>query len=64
MGWDAINLSLMPYGEVWRQHRKLCHQNFNVQASKQYEPIQMKKVRVLLQNLLDTPEKFEDHGKL
>uniref|UniRef100_A0A8H8CI81 Cytochrome P450 n=1 Tax=Psilocybe cubensis TaxID=181762 RepID=A0A8H8CI81_PSICU len=64
IGWDSINLSIMPYGEEWRQHRKICHQNFNVQAARQYQPVQAKKVRNLLLNLLEKPEQFKDHSKL
>lgn len=64
MGWDTINVALMPYGEVWRRHRKVCHQNFNIQAARQYELVQTKKVRELLRNLLYTPEQFDNHNKL
>ncbi|PPQ81933.1 hypothetical protein CVT25_013781 [Psilocybe cyanescens] len=62
-GWE-YNIALMPYGEEWRQHRRVCQQNFNPQAAKQYETIQMEKTRQLLRGLLDAPKEFEAHSKL
>uniref|UniRef100_A0A8H8CKD5 Cytochrome P450 n=1 Tax=Psilocybe cubensis TaxID=181762 RepID=A0A8H8CKD5_PSICU len=63
MGMD-INVGMMPYGEHWRKHRRVSHQNFNIQAALQYEPVQAKHVRNLLQNILDSPARFHDHNKL
>ncbi|PPQ81783.1 hypothetical protein CVT25_013670 [Psilocybe cyanescens] len=63
MGWD-FNVALMPYGDAWRQHRRLCQQNFNPQAVRKYEPLQTEKVQRFLRSLLDTPEEFETHNKI
>ncbi|PPQ86463.1 hypothetical protein CVT25_008460 [Psilocybe cyanescens] len=52
-----------PYGEEWRQHRKISQQNFNLKASQKHCPIQLKKVHHLLRALHDTPEDFDTHNK-
>uniref|UniRef100_A0A8H7XVA8 Cytochrome P450 n=1 Tax=Psilocybe cubensis TaxID=181762 RepID=A0A8H7XVA8_PSICU len=57
------NIGLMRYGEKWRSHRRVSHQNFNIHAATQYEPIQTRKVRDLLQKVLDRPDKFSEHNK-
>ena len=33
IGWE-YNVGLLRYGEIWRQHRKLCWQNFHTAAAK------------------------------
>ncbi|KAH9478386.1 Cytochrome P450 monooxygenase COX2 [Psilocybe cubensis] len=64
MGWEK-NVAIMPYGDAWRQHRRVIQNNFNnPKAVQKFEPIQTKKIRQLLQGLLNTPEKFEAHSKM
>ncbi|KAF8959259.1 cytochrome P450 [Flammula alnicola] len=63
MGWEG-NVALMSYGNDWRIHRKICQQNFRQDAAPKYYPIQLDKVKEFLRGLLESPERFEDHGKL
>ncbi|KAJ6466260.1 cytochrome P450 [Mycena sanguinolenta] len=52
MGWDFA-LSLFPWGDKWRAHRKMFHQHFRADVARSYHPIQIEKVHLLLQgNLL------------
>ncbi|KDQ55456.1 hypothetical protein JAAARDRAFT_336883 [Jaapia argillacea MUCL 33604] len=60
MGWD-YNTGLMPYGDKWRQHRRLVHQKFRAEAISQYHPVIMKNVHSALRNILATPEDFLVH---
>ncbi|KAF8183439.1 cytochrome P450 [Pholiota molesta] len=62
MGWDH-NIGLLQYGDKWRVHRKICQQNFNARAAVDYQPIIKSKVSQLLQGLLASPERFEEHNK-
>ena len=51
-------LPIMPYGDRWRRSRRHFQQNFRKTTSRQYEPLQLVKVRELLKALLtslDTP---------
>ncbi|KDR69747.1 hypothetical protein GALMADRAFT_128336 [Galerina marginata CBS 339.88] len=63
MGWD-YNVGMIRYGDVWRFHRKICQQNFRRGAAESYHLVQVEKVHEMLQNLLDTPHKFDDHNKM
>lgn len=63
MGWE-YNVALLSYGDEWRQHRRICQQNFNPQASRKYESIQMAKTHQFLQALLETPKDYETHNNV
>ncbi|KAJ7672132.1 cytochrome P450 [Mycena polygramma] len=62
MGWD-FNFGLMPYGEKWRQYRRLFHQHFRQDAAVAFRPIQLRKIHDSLGSLLNTPEDFSAHMK-
>uniref|UniRef100_A0A8H7XY19 Cytochrome P450 n=1 Tax=Psilocybe cubensis TaxID=181762 RepID=A0A8H7XY19_PSICU len=62
LGWE-YNVALMPYGDEWRQHRRVCQQNFNPHAAQRYETIQLDKIRRFLKGLLETPEDYANHSK-
>ncbi|KAF7324284.1 O-methylsterigmatocystin oxidoreductase [Mycena sanguinolenta] len=62
MGWDFA-IGLMPLGDKWRKHRRMFQQHFRQDASRTYRPIQMKKIHLLLQGLLSSPEEFREHLK-
>jgi len=63
MHWDT-NVALMPYGETFRYHRKICQQNLRQEAAKNYRTIILQKVHNMLDGLLKSPEKFQEHGKM
>ncbi|KAJ6466213.1 cytochrome P450 [Mycena sanguinolenta] len=62
MGSD-INLALLPRGDKWRTYRRMLHQHFRPDVSRNYRPIQMEKIHQLLQGLLSSPEEFREHLK-
>ncbi|KAJ7837671.1 cytochrome P450 [Mycena olivaceomarginata] len=59
LGWD-YNTALLPIGDRWRRHRRILQQHFRRDISRQYHPIQMKKVHDLLHGLLSNPEDFRE----
>ncbi|KAF8161637.1 cytochrome P450 [Crassisporium funariophilum] len=63
MGWD-YNFGLLSYGEEWRYHRKICQQNFRLEAASSYHPTIIRKVHELLQGLLLTPHNFNYHNRM
>lgn len=63
MGWE-YNFAMLRYGDEWREYRKFSQQNFNPQAARQYQTLQLEKAQQLLQGLLDTPKEFEEHSKM
>ncbi|RDB18403.1 hypothetical protein Hypma_000371 [Hypsizygus marmoreus] len=48
-----FNFGLMPYGDRWREHRKLFHQSFSPTASKLFRPKILKATHGLLRRILD-----------
>ncbi|KAJ6466567.1 cytochrome P450 [Mycena vitilis] len=62
LGWD-FSFGLMPYGEKWRQYRRLFHQHFRQDAALAYHPVQLRKIHDSLCSLLNTPEDFSAHMK-
>ncbi|KAF7374545.1 O-methylsterigmatocystin oxidoreductase [Mycena sanguinolenta] len=62
MGWDFAFV-MLPAGDKWRDHRKMFHQHFRQDVARNYRPIQMKKVHLLLQELLSSPQEFREHLK-
>ncbi|KAL4064485.1 cytochrome P450 [Scleroderma citrinum] len=53
-----FNTGLLTYGKKWRLHRKMCNIAFNKQVSIAYQPMQLRKVQQLLQNLIATPQDY------
>ena len=60
MGW-TFSVVRMPYGAMWRRHRRAFHEHFHVNAVQKYIPIQTKEILVFLHRLLVTPENFIHH---
>ncbi|KAJ6576429.1 cytochrome P450 [Mycena vulgaris] len=59
IGW-GFNSALLPVGDKWRQARRMFQQHFRQDISRNYRPVQMKKVHALLQGLLSTPQDFRE----
>ncbi|KAF8139542.1 cytochrome P450 [Mycena galopus ATCC 62051] len=62
MGWD-FNLGLQPLGDRWRVQRRMFQQHFRRDVSRNYRPIQIKKVHQLLRGLLSSPQEFREQLK-
>ncbi|KAF8885367.1 cytochrome P450 [Infundibulicybe gibba] len=60
MRWAWL-FAFMPYGDYWRSHRRLFHQEFHPTAAIRYQPQEMRVTREMLQRLLDTPDDFMIH---
>lgn len=54
-------LALIQYGDNFRAHRRLITQYFNSRSHINLLPLISDQVKVLLENLRDEPERFEDH---
>jgi cytochrome P450 len=62
-GWE-YNTGLLRYGDVWRQHRKICWQNFHNNAAHKYHPIERERVHFFLRSVLQEPETVFEQNKL
>nr|QPL17769.1 cytochrome P450 [Wolfiporia cocos] len=58
------NVTIMPYGDQWRLHRKWIQASFQDRAALQsYEPIQARETNRLLRALIESPGDFTAHLK-
>jgi len=57
-GWT---ISPLPYGPPWRRCRKLIHEQFNQHEVAHYAAQQEESTRVMLRDLLSTPDDFCAH---
>ena len=57
----SYDFGFMPYGERWKERRKIFHQEFNTTAAAKHRPAELSGARDLLGRLLDTPNDFMNH---
>ncbi|KAF9523361.1 cytochrome P450 [Crepidotus variabilis] len=57
MGWDWL-ISSMPYGDAWRDRRKLFNDYLHPSMTQNYQPAQVEFIRKMLVQLIDSPEAF------
>ncbi|KIJ52298.1 hypothetical protein M422DRAFT_156199 [Sphaerobolus stellatus SS14] len=60
LGWSFV-VGLMHYNDEWRLNRRLLHQKYRPDAAIAFRPVQLSKIYELLRNLLQAPERFQDH---
>ncbi|KAI0742311.1 cytochrome P450 [Daedaleopsis nitida] len=57
-----FNIAFMPYGHVWRQHRRVFAEQFSVSAaSEEHQQIQQNYAQLFLRKLLNEPEELREH---
>lgn len=56
---DSLRPLFLPYGDVWRNTRKLMHALVNTKISESYQPIQEHESLRVLRDLIDQPQKYE-----
>jgi len=57
MGWEWFHPTT-PYGDYWREGRKLLDRSLRASAVVQYRPMQLAKTHDLLYQLLSDPGSF------
>ncbi|KAG5650135.1 hypothetical protein H0H81_000558 [Sphagnurus paluster] len=60
MGFD-YNFAFIPYGNEWREHRRLMSRYLRATETVNFQPHEEKATHGLLRRLLDEPENFIDH---
>ncbi|KAF9522726.1 cytochrome P450 [Crepidotus variabilis] len=60
MGWD-FNSGLKPYGNIWRNQRRLLQQYLKPEATRSYQTTQVQKIHDMLLQLLESPNDFMNH---
>ncbi|KAG2135029.1 cytochrome P450 [Suillus cothurnatus] len=59
-GW-LISFTFIGYGDEWRLCRRLFHQTFRPQSAVKFRPIQIRRAREMVVNLIDDPQHYHDH---
>ncbi|KAH9929106.1 O-methylsterigmatocystin oxidoreductase [Epithele typhae] len=58
---NTHNVGLMPYGQRWRDHRRVLWQYFRSDAARAQQPTQRAVAHIFLEKLLTSPSKLEKH---
>ncbi|KAF9234009.1 cytochrome P450 [Melanogaster broomeanus] len=59
-GW-SFNFAWDSYGDKWRSQRRMFHQVFSADAALAFHPLQLRKARQLISNLLKSPGDYALH---
>ncbi|KAG2368707.1 cytochrome P450 [Suillus spraguei] len=60
-GWSAITFAFTGYGNEWRLSRRLFHQAFRSSSALKFRPLQMRRAREMIINLIDDPQHYFSH---
>ncbi|EAU86764.1 cytochrome P450 [Coprinopsis cinerea okayama7 len=60
IGFDWL-FGFMPYGEGWKERRRLFQQHFHPLNTSSHQPIELEFTQKMLQQLLQTPHDFMSH---
>lgn len=50
--------AVLPYGDMWRHHRRLMHNVVGSQAVRNHRPLQDNEIKILVGDLLEIPENY------
>ncbi|KAG1761047.1 cytochrome P450 [Suillus occidentalis] len=59
-GW-SINFAFTGYNDEWRRCRRLFRQTFRADSAIKFRPLQMRRARELIVNLIDDPQHYHHH---
>ncbi|KAG2089752.1 cytochrome P450 [Suillus discolor] len=57
----SISFTFMGYGDEWRLCRRLFHQTFRPESAVKFRPMQIRRAREMVVNLVDDPQHYHDH---
>jgi cytochrome P450 len=57
----SIDFAFIGYGDEWRLCRRLVHQTFRPKSAVKFRPMQTRRAREMVANLIDDPQHYHDH---
>ncbi|KAG1733188.1 cytochrome P450 [Suillus paluster] len=57
----SIDFAFMGYGDEWRLCRRLFHQTFRPESAVKFLPMQMRRAREMVVNLIEDPQHYRSH---
>ncbi|KAF8842616.1 cytochrome P450 [Paxillus ammoniavirescens] len=55
------NFVFEPYGDHWRLCRRIFHQTFRADAALTFRPMQLRRARQMIMNMIDEPDQYAFH---
>ena len=55
------NVGLTRYGPHWRLCRRIIHQTFRAEAALAFRPMQLRRARQIVINIIDDPSAYHSH---
>ncbi|KAG2069074.1 cytochrome P450 [Suillus decipiens] len=59
-GW-SVNFAFMRYSDEWRRCRRLFQQTFRPDSALKFRPMQIRRAREMIVNLIDDPQHYHSH---
>jgi cytochrome P450 len=59
-GW-SVNFAFTGYNDEWRRCRRLFHQTFRPDSALKFRPMQMRRAREMIVNLIHDPQHYRSH---
>ncbi|KAG1837787.1 cytochrome P450 [Suillus subalutaceus] len=59
-GWSVV-FAFTGYGDEWRLCRRLFHQTFRPDSALKFRPMQIKRAREMIVNIIDDPQHYHSH---
>jgi cytochrome P450 len=59
-GW-SVNFAFIGYNDEWRRCRRLFRQTFRPDSALKFRPMQMRRAREMIVNLIDDPQHYHSH---
>ncbi|KAG2336895.1 cytochrome P450 [Suillus weaverae] len=59
-GW-TFSFAFTGYGDAWRLNRRLFHQTFRPDSALKFRPMQIRRAREMIVNLIDDPQHYHSH---
>ncbi|KAG1775731.1 cytochrome P450 [Suillus placidus] len=59
-GW-SVNFGFTGYNDEWRLCRRLFHQTFRPESAVKFRPMQIRRAREMVANLVDDPQHYHSH---
>lgn len=56
-----FNFLFAGYNDAWRLSRRLFHQTFHAESALKFRPMQIRRAREMIVNLISDPQHYDSH---
>ena len=58
---QGSNIGFTRYGPYWRLCRRIIHQTFRADAALAFRPMQLRRARQIVINIIDNPQEYSSY---